>query len=466
MHVVNYFILYWKPLFWLLIFLLVMCLSNMFFVLPITGFSLLGYVVIVAVSSTWISFVTLQNFLQQNKSIDVSRLLKLKTESKQKEDLDDLTSVTQLTVDIDKYFIKKWFVYISSDPTFNEESKMLLEEILKKMMNVQLSLENEVIIHGIFNLYLKHLKEFRRSLKRRDKYPGKISDLYRYSHTCSSSKKDKNYFIHQLTVNLLNHFINWELGNSLPYQILVSIISKKVMFYILNLISNPEFLNYYILTACASNNKKLDLKLENYNSVKIVQITEKGDVTPTDMVKSGSKVSLNKLDTITEPFVIKEVTEVDGSPPTITDYSEIKTDEVKIYEPKSCKTWYDTLDLTSIPLGQDILDTISLGESDKEIDTAATDHDKEVLSPITSAKNLLDEMKHITTLEGFRTSMKPISDATASTFHNIKDFQESTVNNVVKPVSQVTSTALHRIGGLHLQVCAFCDSHSQIQDLI
>lgn len=80
------------------------------------------------------------------------------------------------------------------------------------------------------------------------------------------------------------------------------------------------------------------------------------------------------------------------------------------------------------------------------------ENEKEEVSPMTSAKHLLDEVKQMTTLEGFKTSMKPISDATANTFHNIKDFQESTVNNVVKPVSQVTSTALHRIGGLHFQV--------------
>lgn len=70
-------------------------------------------------------------------------------------------------------------------------------------------------------------------------------------------------------------------------------------------------------------------------------------------------------------------------------------------------------------------------------------------SPHISAKNLLDEVKHMTSLEGIKTSMKPISDVT---LHNFKDFQESTVNNVVKPVSQATSTAFNKIGGLHLQV--------------
>ncbi|XP_044269476.1 uncharacterized protein LOC123014420 [Tribolium madens] len=435
MYVINYFIIYWKLLAWSLLLLLVTCLSTQFFTLPVSGLYLLGYVITVAISTTWVSFVTIQNFLHQNKPVNLPKLLNLKVKQCESEDFNNAASIKQLTLDIDKYFIEKWFIYISKDPTFNNESRVILEEVLRKMVNVQLSLDNEAIIQGVLNLYLKHLKEFRRSLKRRDKYSGKISDLYRYSHMCSCSKKAKNYFIHQLTINLLNHFINWELGNSLPYQILVSIISKRVMTYILNLLSNPEFINYYILRSCASESKKSELKLNDFNRVKIIQITEKGDTTPTDLVKSVSKTNLARVDAI-EPQT-KEIV-------------EFKSEEVKIYEPKSCKTWYDSLDLTSIPLGQDILDSISLGESDKDVDNTELEKD-EVLSPISSAKNLLDEMKQMTTFEGLKTSMKPISDATATTIHNIKDFQESTVNNVVKPVSQVTSTALHRIGGLHLQ---------------
>jgi hypothetical protein len=137
------------------------------------------------------------------------------------------------------------------------------------------------------------------------------------------------------------------------------------MTFILNMLSNPEFLNYYILMACASTSKKVELKLQNFNRVKIVRITEKGDATPTDLVKSVSKVNLDKVDL---PKT-KDISEVDSARPNITDYAEIKSEEVKIYEPKSCKTWYDSLDLTSIPLGQDILDTISLGESDKDADS-------------------------------------------------------------------------------------------------
>ncbi|VEN61692.1 unnamed protein product, partial [Callosobruchus maculatus] len=54
-----------------------------------------------------------------------------------------------------------------------------------------------------------------------------------------------------------------------------------------------------------------------------------------------------------------------------------------------------------------------------------------------AANQFLNEVKHTTqaTVEDFKKSIKPISDATVSTLHNIKDLQESTMNN-----------ALHKIG--------------------
>ncbi|XP_044269489.1 uncharacterized protein LOC123014428 [Tribolium madens] len=336
MHVINYFITYWKSLAWSLLLLLVTCLSTQFFTLPVSGLYLLGCVVAVAISTTLISFVTIQNFLHQNKPLNLPKLLNLKVNKQcEREDFNNAASIKQLTFDIDKYFIEEWFVYISKDPTFNSESRVILEEVLRKMVNVQLSLSNEAIIQGVLNLYLKHLKEFRRSLKRRDKYSGKISDLYRYSHMCSCSKKAKNFFIHQLTINLLNHFINWELGNSLPYQVLVSIISKQVMTYILNLLSNPEFINYYILRSCASENEKNELKLDDFNRVKISQNTTHYN----DPDKSVSKANLSKVDA------------------TKNRAKEIKS------ELKKCNTFNVSLDLTSVPEGQDIPDSISLRES-------------------------------------------------------------------------------------------------------
>lgn len=344
-YIINYIILYWKP--FVFIFLLFLPLSSLY---------LVSYLLLVAAVTTWATFVALQRFLQQNKPFDLAKRLGLKINSKGG-NFDNRAAIKQLSLDIDRFFIEKWFIYISNDKLFNEECRVILEEVLQKIFQVQLGLEKEVLLQAILNLYLKHLKEFKRSLKRQEKYEGKVSDLFRYSHSCSTSKKAKDYFLHQLTITVLNHFINWELSNSLPYQTLASIISRKMISYILNLLSNPEFINYYLLSICVSASKRQELKLNDYNRVKIVQITEEGGLTPADLVKSISKTNL------INDAKISQNHELDGGKPL---FHGTNIEEVKIYEPKSCKTWYDSLDLTSIPLGQDILDTLIVEDSDKD----------------------------------------------------------------------------------------------------
>lgn len=42
-------------------------------------------------------------------------------------------------------------------------------------------------------------------------------------------------------------------------------------------------------------------------------------------------------------------------------------------------------------------------------------------------------------------------NVTATTLHNMRELQQSTVNNVVRPVSHATEKAIHKIGDL--QVC-------------
>lgn len=51
-------------------------------------------------------------------------------------------------------------------------------------------------------------------------------------------------------------------------------------------------------------------------------------------------------------------------------------------------------------------------------------------------------------------TMKPIGNVTANTIQNMKDLQQSTVNtvnSVVKPISQVTNSAKHKIGDLQVR---------------
>ncbi|XP_015838624.2 uncharacterized protein LOC103314392 [Tribolium castaneum] len=339
---------YWKP-FASSLLLLVAYLSSQYYTLPVSGLYLLIYVIILTISTTWLSFVTIQNFLHCNKPLDLPKLFNFKVKQFENGFFNHEATIKKLTLDIDKYFIKEWFVYISQDPNFCNESRIILEEVLTKIVNVQLNVDNEAVIHGVLNLYLKHLKEFHRR---------RTNDLYRYSHLCSGSKKAKNYFIHQLTLNLLNHFIDWE--NSLPYQVLVSVISKRVMTHFLILLSNPELINYYILRSCASESKINELNLNNFNRVRIIQNMEKKDTISSDPLKS-SETNLAKAAVI-EPQ-IKDIVEIScNSTSTWKDSIDVP-DGVSL---RVCKS----LTIASIPLGQDIPDSISLRESKQpEFDT-------------------------------------------------------------------------------------------------
>lgn len=174
-----------------------------------------------------------------------------------------------------------------------------------------------------------------------------------------------------MTLDLLNHFINWELSNSLPFKLLASILSKKFTAHMLNLISNPEFLNYYILTSCISENKKNELKLENYSGIKIVHVTDETvDLSPVktensveNSIKISKKPEIDTLNDENKEFKRKPPKLATIKPPQVRQNNEM-TEEVKIYEPKSCKTWYDSYDLESVTLGQDILDIMDSSEKD------------------------------------------------------------------------------------------------------
>lgn len=112
----------------------------------------------------------LQLFLKNKKSTDpnVRRPIKPNPEK-----------VKALTQDINKYFISKWYSNISSNQEFTEQSVILLEDIISRLAEVQICVSNKLLLHGSLNLFLRHLKEFRRSLKRKEKYGGNIAELYR-----------------------------------------------------------------------------------------------------------------------------------------------------------------------------------------------------------------------------------------------------------------------------------------------
>lgn len=71
-------------------------------------------------------------------------------------------------------------------------------------------------------------------------------------------------FTHRLTTSVLREFISWELWNSLPCRLLVSILSKRFTKFLLFHLSQPGWLNYKILYQSASETDISRLKLDDY----------------------------------------------------------------------------------------------------------------------------------------------------------------------------------------------------------
>ncbi|XP_076265572.1 uncharacterized protein LOC143199568 isoform X2 [Rhynchophorus ferrugineus] len=458
--------------------------------------SLSGYVLIFLLLFIWfvsmcVTFVGLHKLLQYNEPIpfillqDYMEYLGLKKPKSEERKVlkSNPESIKRLTNDLDKYFISKWYKHISKDENFPSESRIFIEEILTRLIDVQLQINNKQILNGILNIFLRHLKEYRRSVKRKGKYQGCIEDLYRYSHICSTIniKKPKEYFLHQLTTDLLRHFVNSELWNSLPCHILVSILARKFVSYLLNVLSDPEVINYLILITLCSDETKTKFKLNQYGRISLVDFCTANEIkheVDTSKELGDSESAVTKSDTESHK-VEDEVQQKDDAKKTLLDDKSTKTTKkeekagldnkvilrtrqshvepdsylqvekspkrhnpVKIYEPKSTsKTWRDSRDLACISLGHDPLDALPVGTDVVKTtskpnfwETSKKTEENKQDSP-TSAAQIFNEVIHIRSMESLKSSIKPISDVTERTLHNIKDLQETTVHN-----------ALHKIG--------------------
>lgn len=81
-----------------------------------------------------------------------------------------------------------------------------------------------------------------------------------------------DYYIHNLTANVLKQFINWELWNSLPCRTLVSILSRRFTTYILTFLSAPGLLNHNIIQLCGSAETKTKVNLDKYYFVSLSNV--------------------------------------------------------------------------------------------------------------------------------------------------------------------------------------------------
>lgn len=94
----------------------------------------------------------------------------------------------------------------------------------------------------------------------------------------------------------------------------------------------------------------------------------------------------------------------------------LKSDPVKIHEPKgTSKVWNDSQDLISVSFGMDPLSSFMAEDkvSYKNTEDVKLGKAEECLESPTSATNMfLNEVKQMTSMEGLKSSIKPISKNT------------------------------------------------------
>ncbi|CAG9862617.1 unnamed protein product [Phyllotreta striolata] len=443
-------------------------------VLPVSGFTFLFVSISTWFVSLFVTFFYLNKLLQRNDPIAFTkRRITLK---KVRGDVTpDPKKLKYLVEDIDKYFVSKWYVYVSSNDEFPEETKLFLDDVIRRLAELQACVSAKVLLQGVSNIFLKHLKEYRRGIRRKEKYDGTIEDLYRYSHVVGANPNIQDHFIQQLTLNVLRHFINSELWNSLPCQVLVSIIARKLVLYIINITSDPEVINYHLLNLLASKEIREKYKLENYSRISITayydvvdsksKIDEQNGSTaemksdPTEVIektKNAEELEIVPIKSNKNSLLVrqkikkksehhKKIDSAEEVQETQIKDNSTSSAPVKIHEPKlvrATKTYSDSKDLAfGVSLGQDPLEAFPISIENVK---SKIEHVED------SANLLLNEVKLSTqsTVEGLKSSMKPISDATVSTFHNIKDLQESTVNNALHKFGEYQDEAAGMVEGI------------------
>lgn len=229
----------------------IILLDYKFYFLPINGLWLLLYLFLCIIVTIWITFVNIQKLLQKTTpydyNLEVNKLYKKlksvyllfqtfssisptkktpvkveekneannsngsqtpKTEHRSLIDSQMVQSgtvlktkdvkLTELSIDeridilvrdIEDKFISRWYNEISKDESFPIESKNLMEGVARRVLQVSVQMDGSKLVCGALVILLKHLKEYRKALKRVNKNGGSIESVYRYEKLNNSLSK-------------------------------------------------------------------------------------------------------------------------------------------------------------------------------------------------------------------------------------------------------------------------------------
>lgn len=316
--------------------------------LPFGGLWLIVYLITVSLVTVWFTFSALQRLLGGNKPLRHPRLRAFlddftrrprRSQVRPPKDLEE--RISEFSRDIDAQFVKKWFGNLTDDETFREETRNLICDVTRRFLQVVVAVDGKKLLRGSLLVLLKHLKEYRRSVRRGERNGISTEESYRLSHAAGRSAKARDYFLHKLTEIFLRQFVSSELWTSLPCRVLVAVLSQKVVGYLLIYVSKPGFINYRLLSLLAAEEIEKELELERYSFISLSD----GAVFQKENVDERQLKDEEKL---TER-------------PAVVEKEPVVTRPVKIYEStKSEKqeTWRNSGDLECVSLGQDTLSNL------------------------------------------------------------------------------------------------------------
>lgn len=164
--------------------------------------------------------------------------------------------VSKILRDIDAKFIDVWYNDLSNDHAFKEGANELLEKVLSKITFHIHSIDELRLAHKLADVFLLHLKEYRRALRRVEK--GKALDIeeaYRCTHPGSRSPATIEHILHRLVTVLAGEFLQWELMSSLPCKLLLSVLAKRLLLTV-QTVSCPRWIYENAIALLRSNTEK------------------------------------------------------------------------------------------------------------------------------------------------------------------------------------------------------------------
>lgn len=254
--------------------------------LPLSGYGLVFVTLILIGCTTWATCYAIKWLIFRNKPLHFyiteeskdEKWLKFLKIYKEKEDIifdsifqsknerfasfkypTTLNEQTRLFLkDIEKDFIKSWYAEVSQNPSFLSDTHLLLEEILFKITAKLKHVNSKNLIINILILYLNHLQEYKKCLKKilklncdslrdgnsiHESKHKKIVDVYRYSHPGSQNDQILNYYLLKVVKFMLQEYAPHEFVTSLQCKILKGILARKVFRSLLTTLEDPNWIN-------------------------------------------------------------------------------------------------------------------------------------------------------------------------------------------------------------------------------